>query len=271
MPLFIFFCLLFSSLSAESIAEISPYPAFCLRAATEENVFRTFKQQPVYQQILEHVSFKQGKKYLKIIETKYPFILKHLEGCRKNDSLGSPQTHSYGSRYGTFSPTTLRYMKVAAELISHFKPLNNQKIIEIGGGYGGQCFVLSVLTPFKHYTLLDLKEPALLTRKYLDRLGVKNTSCISNKEFQGEEEYDLVISNYAFSEISKEEQQVYIEKILNRSKRGYLTYNFISSEFGIKSFGLEELLPLLKKPSRKLEVLPETPQTGPSVLIVWQE
>ena len=37
--------------------------------------------------------------------------------------------------------------------------------------------------------------------------------------------YDLVISNYAFSELPKDLQTVYIDKVLKKSKRGYLTMN----------------------------------------------
>ena len=38
-------------------------------------------------------------------------------------------------------------------------------------------------------------------------------------------EIDLVISNYAFSECNYETQDIYIDKILSKSKRGYITHN----------------------------------------------
>lgn len=270
--LYFLVALLFSlPLSAKSISEMSSYPRFCYLAATDEFAFKDFKSHPDYRAILEHVTPTQGSEYLKIIRDKYLFVLDALEECRKNDSIGNPYIHFFPG-VGDFSPTTLRYMKVAGDLISTFSGLDGVNIIEIGGGYGGQCTVLSALARFAHYTLVDLPEPALLTRKYLDRLNVKNTTCYSTEDFQAEDTYDLVISNYAFSEISEDEQRVYVEKILNRSKCGYITYNFIGHLFGVNSLSLEQLLELLKKPHRKIELRPEQPATGVNnQIIIWYE
>ena len=44
--------------------------------------------------------------------------------------------------------------------------LDDLDIIEIGGGYGGQCFVTSVVHSPKSYTLVDL-EPCLALQKHL--------------------------------------------------------------------------------------------------------
>ena len=62
---------------------------------------------------------------------------------RENDRLGSPLTCDYDA-CGRFSPTTLRYAKVYSDLMRLFRDLDGQRIIEIGGGYGGQCFVIHV-------------------------------------------------------------------------------------------------------------------------------
>ena len=43
--------------------------------------------------------------------------------------------------------------------------------------------------------------------------------------FNGEEKFDLVISNYAFSELPSELQRIYLRKVIKLSKRGYLTMN----------------------------------------------
>jgi hypothetical protein len=47
----------------------------------------------------------------------------------------------------------------------------------------------------------------------------------SLNQHQGDVIYDLVISNYAFSELPSELQTRYIEKIILKAKRGYLTIN----------------------------------------------
>ena len=43
-------------------------------------------------------------------------------------------------------------------------------------------------------------------------------------------QYDLVISNYAFTELPREIQTVYYEKIISKSAKGYITYNDITPE-----------------------------------------
>ena len=50
------------------------------------------------------------------------------------------------------------------------------------------------------------------------------------------EEYDLVISNYAFSELPKSLQIKYIEKVLIKSKRGYITMNSGYGKDNLRSF-----------------------------------
>jgi len=250
------------SLSAKSISETIDYPHFCELAAKDDSIFQSFKRQAVYQQVLEHVSFGQGKQYLTYITCHYPFLLESLNKFRLNDLIGNPYIYDFGDGIGSFSPSTLRYIKVTGDLISIFGDLSQMQIIEIVGGYGGQCTVLNGLSQFKTYCIIDLPGPALLTQKYLSALDIPNVTLLSSKDPLPENSYDLVISNYAFSEISKEEQQIYIKKILNRSKRGYLTYNCISSIFNINSLELSELIALLTLPNRKIEIRNETPSTN---------
>ena len=81
--------------------------------------------------------------------------------------------------------------------------------------------------------------------------------------------WDLVISNYAFSELPKSLQLDYVEKVLTRSKRGYLIMNSGKSNISGFSKGkltlkeLEDLLP-------GVEILEEVPNTGPdNYVLVW--
>ena len=260
------------TLSATSISELSDYPQICKAAAEDNVIFQNFKRHPFYQPILEHLSFDQGKDYLSIIETKYPFSSNEIKKCKENDSLGNPFTYFYNEKYDFSSPGTLRYMKVAGELLYLFGDLSNKKIAEIGIGYGGQCKILSVLTQFDSYTLIDLPEVCLLAKKYLKALEVKNIHFIPSTQLFQEENYDLVISNYAFSEISQDEQISYINKIINKSKNGYMICNFISELFNLKSLSLQEILSLINIPNRTIFLLEEDPLTHPqNIVIIWKE
>jgi hypothetical protein len=258
-------------LLSTSISELSPYQDFCLQAATKDDVFYTFKSHPSYQSVLEHVSYSNGEIYLKIILEDYPYILNSLDPCRDNDRIGQPQRYIFG-KFGAWSPTTLRYMKVAGDLESFFGDLRGKSIVEIGGGYGGQCKIIHELFGFKSYTIIDLKEVALLTNKYLKTHLIDQALCVNPQENLGDETYDLLISNYAFSEISEEAQLIYIENVINRSKSGYMTYNFISELWGVKSLSLDRFLELISIPGREITILPERPLTySTNILIIWNQ
>lgn len=260
------------------VSRIINYSDFCEMVVAEDEIFQNFKRNPSYQVMLEHVTQNQGRDYLKIITERYPFMLTRLEKYKENDQLGNPLTYFYGDSYGYLSPTTLRYMKAAGEMVHLLGSLQDKKIVEIGIGYGGLCKIISDLTGFISYTLVDLPEVCALAEKYLELLDVKDVVFFNNKEVPLVDSYDLVISNYAFSELLKDEQMQYIEKIINRSDMGYMTCNFTGNFPVIKSLTLEELISLIKRPNRNIMIFPEEPITFPddikgssleTVIVVW--
>lgn len=87
------------------------------------------------------------------------------------------------------------------------------RIVEIGVGYGGQCKIISDLYEFESYTLVDLPSCLPLAKKYLDHFEVRNIICSTLDELDKKNQYDLVISNYAFSEITRGLQDDYIDKV----------------------------------------------------------
>jgi putative sugar O-methyltransferase len=250
---------------AISSTEMTAYPAFCKRAAADETVFEHFKSNPIYQQILEHVSFKTGREYLDVILRMDPSIASLFDKFRENDSIGNPVIYHY-DRHGWFSPTTLRYIKVACDLKKQFGDLSKMHIIEIGGGYGGQCKILADLTGFASYTIIDIPDALALTGKYLSLLEIQNVHYIENKKLEEVKSYDLLISNYAFSEIDRVEQELYLKYVIGPTKNGYMTMNFGTQYLG--SIPIEELVPILLSTKKKPQVQKEYPNTHPTNLIV---
>jgi len=173
---------------------------------------------------------------------------------------------------GAFSPTTLRYAKVASDLQTMFGSLNNLDIVEIGGGYGGQCLVLSKLFRWKSYTIIDLSGPLKLTKKYLEAHRVENVTYKTLEELSGKEVYDLAISNFAFSECVRPVQDEYLSKVLQQSKRGYLTCNEFSHAPLTASFSKNALCKKFDEMKQKYQVLPEAPSTASTnYLLVWPQ
>jgi len=254
---------------AQSITRGTYYPDFCQLAAKNDYVFNSFKRNPVYREILEHLPYELGALYLKTISAEYPELLAHVEKCRQNDLLGEPITFDYG-QVGYFSPTTLRYIKVAGDLKKQFGDLSKMHIVEIGAGYGGQCKIIAELGGFASYTIIDLPECNALSKRYLDALGVQNVTFINNDNLSKAQKYDLVISNYAFSEIDRSEQEKYIEHVIKSTPNGYMTMNFISHFFNLKSLSMEEIVRVLQKNGRKGKVEHEKPLTHPdNLLLTW--
>lgn len=253
------------SLLAIGSSELTSYPAFCKRAASDDAVFENFKSNPAFQQILEHVSYKTGREYLDVIVRMDPAIVSLFDKFRENDALGNPVTYYY-DKNGWFSPTTLRYVKVACDLKKRFGDLSKMHIVEIGGGYGGQCKILADLTGFASYTMIDIPEGIALTKKYLSLLGVENVHYLENKKVEQVGTYDLVISNFAFSEIDRAEQQHYLKYVIEPTKNGYMTMNFLTSYLG--SIPKDEIVQILLSMNKKPQVQKEYPNTHPDNLII---
>jgi hypothetical protein len=91
------------------------------------------------------------------------------------------------------------------------------RIVEIGGGYGYLAKLIVERVKVECYHIIDLPETCDLQRRYLNGLPVE---CFTEPTGQN---YDLVISNYALSEIP--DNRVYVDKVLRKSKWGYITCN----------------------------------------------
>jgi len=244
-------------MSKTSVSNNITYPEVCRLAAKDDSFFANFKHQPGYTEILEHVTCEEGFEYARFFQNNNN-ILSNLNKFTLNDTLGSPRVCTYG--FGTFSPTTLRYIKVLNDLSQ--LDLNEKTIVEIGAGYGGQYTVLRQLYKPKKYIFVDLAPTLLLIEKYINKLGLSD---IEVEFIEGNNikpvTADLVISNYAFSECSTDIQDAYIANVLENAKNGYMIYN---NMFG---YTHEQLI---AKCSKAIKINQEIPQTHPkNVLITW--
>lgn len=244
-----------------SISDEESYTAFCAAAAARDEVFRSFKRDPAYRKVLEHVTPEQGLAYLRELVRCYPLLEERLDEFRANDALGAPLVHDYGAPIGTWSPTTLRYAKVAGDLVTMFGSLDGADLIEIGAGYGGQCFILSKLVRWRSYTIYDLPAAQALQRRYLAALGVPAVSFEPFDPLRARDS-DLLLSNYAFSECERSVQDRYLEQVVRRARCGYLTCN-VTADFVYTEEELRERLPGSVR-------IPETPLTYPgNYLLLW--
>ncbi|BDA70165.1 putative methyltransferase [Calothrix sp. PCC 7716] len=246
-----------------SLSDNQIYPNFCLQASNDYRIFQNFRSNSIYTEILEHVTYKQGNDYLQQIQ-KSPQILAEIDKFRDNDKVGNPRVFTYDS-VGKFSPSTLRYIKVLSDLEDIFRNLNSLNICEIGVGYGGQCRVINSYYKPNTYTLVDIKPALMLAQRFLDNFIIESKLIYQTmNELDKFSKYDLLISNYAFTELPRVIQDVYLEKIILNSQRGYITYNEITP-VNFNSYKKSELLDII--PNAK--VMEEVPLTYPNNCIIF--
>ena len=199
----------------------------------------SFKSNPDYVHILEHVNEDQGRSYLQEIFTRFPELYyankDHLiKLCNTNDSCGQPNKTEF-SELTTCSPTNLRYILHSFLLLTHATEckLDNIDIIEIGGGYGGLCFHIHNLAhlfniKINSYSIFDLQNPLVLQKKYLTHFGLPDVNCVHIDNFSNIKQNSYLVSTYAFSEIDLDIQKKYTELILNPYvSHGFIAWNHI--------------------------------------------
>jgi putative sugar O-methyltransferase len=238
------------------------------KANNNFRIFQNFKSHPIFNEIYEHVSKSHGKEYLDCIIENDKNLLDKIDKFLENDKIGNPKKYYYKEIDRLISPTTLRYIKVASDIKKIFAD-KIDNIVEVGCGYGGQYLILDKYINIRNYLLIDLYEVTKFIEKYLE-CYVLNSSYETKtiNKISHESSWDLVISNYAFSELPAETQYNYINKILLKSKNGYMTMNsgLETSAFKTNHLSLKEITNLMPN----IKIIPEEPLTfKDNYIIVW--
>lgn len=254
-----------------SSSDNQEYRGYCLQAAQDEKTFNNFKRGQEVIAAIHNLGEYSGVEMLDHIYYHFPHLLEFFDKFRQNDLVGNPRTFIY-PRAGDFSPTNLRYIKIGGEIEYFFGDLEGKTIIEIGGGYGGQCKILSDLFKFKEYILVDLPEVLALARKYLERVGVENVTYLTMEQLPQNRTYDLVISNFALSECSRKVQKTYLNQVLAVSLGGFIYCNQMRWMPDTAPFRPREMIEEIKKIGRKPKLYEEMPLTArDNYLVVWKE
>lgn len=252
-----------------SMSDDELYPAFCEAAAQDAAIFEDFRRNYIYNRILEHLSKEQGKEYLDVILSNKSFANEiNWNNIIENDIVGKPRKYKYiiGKQKYSIAPTTIRYAKVLQDLLCIFDVKNVDNIVEIGVGYGGQCRVLMENLNTKRYALYDLPEVLKLSKRYLSNFKIDGeVQYIDGTTEFSEQQCDLLISNYAFSELTRTVQKVYLDKLIKNAKAGYITWNALSYK-ELDGYSVQELLERIPG-ARVIDEIPLTAEGN--CIIVW--
>jgi len=247
-------------------AEHNGYSVLCREAVDSDDTFAKFRSCVSIIDVLDHVTISQGNAYLRFIKSKNSLLLDKsaLKILKSIDAIGRPLTWKLSS-IGSISPTMVRYAKVYGDLERLFGPISNFKIAEVGIGFGGQTAVTSAFGGVKEFYLYDLPVVLNLAEKFLRTVGVKASLNLIDGRNPQSCVPDLFISNYAFSEISRDVQDRYLSNVILKSPRGYITWNN-SAEEKLSGYSLAELVRIIPNS----EILPEIPLTSTyNSIIVW--
>lgn len=258
------------SLENRSDSDDGLYVAAVRHFLRSDKAFTKFKRHPTYQSILEHTTYADGQRYLDIINEQSPDILaSDFASISRNDDVGGARLCKFPG-VPPVSPSTLYYAKVASDLKVLFNNDIGRNIAEIGVGYGGQALILDSLFDLERITLYDLEDVCKLTTKYLESFVLRGSYKTSSLNQEVASTYDLVLSNFAFSELPKALQLKYVQKVLGTAKRGYLTMNSGQGNHTGESEENRLVLSELERVLPKFEILSETPRTSPhNYVIVW--
>jgi len=238
------------------------YPEIALEAALCQKRYAKFRRNRNYMRILEHVDVRLASDYLDIIQDKYGLsedIIMDLVGPLQQE--GGPILRKLKKLSSPISTTALRYLKVALDIKERYGA-EMGRVVEIGCGFGGQAILLDKITRIKSYTFIDLWQVNMLIRRFIENSSLSCDYAVATiRDLKlREDKWDIIISNYAFSELKRECQQQYVEKVLLNARHGYMTMNsgFGGKFGGIHNMRVDELTQLI----RNCRIIEETPKTG---------
>lgn len=220
--------------------QVNNYLDDCISSYSDDKIFENFKKLKGYRIILEGGPKNLFDTFLDHIDNSSDpdLFFNNLEKFRINDSVGNPDIYEE-SRIGEFSGTTLKYAFNAIEIINFIKNHGAgidkvKKIVEIGGGYGGLCLILSGFIEFDSYTLIDLPEVCRLIEKYLSKFphleGKVNTISCNDLNESTFDEIDFAIAISSLGECNLDTQLKYFSTIIKKSSLSYIVRNLDSWE-----------------------------------------
>ena len=228
--------------SGSSFSDDKEYLSIVLLASSDDAIFKKFRSNRQYRKILEHVTKSLGSLYLDAMESDSE-VMDKISMLHRCDSVGGPIRYRF-KNLGLYSPTTIRYVYFHTQMEKLFGDLTWLRVIEIGGGFGGQAAVSTTINTKMKWTIFDLPEVMILQQKYLAQAN-PGINVTFNSGLEIDETYgDILLSNYALSEISRELQLEYINKVLLNCARGYMAWNTISEHQG-GGLTLAEVLDLI--------------------------
>jgi hypothetical protein len=229
--------------------------------------FYTFRKHPTIIRMMEAFPVRTGRWLFRRLKRNSYF--QSLAGLfSTSDKVGAPRNllnFTLQEKNIEMNPYTLRCVANILNLVELFSvdifspELSNNRsgiIVEIGAGYGGDCKIANDFSVEYHkvaigkrWNIFDLPSSTSLIIRWLNEFGYEAQL---NQDPGSLKDIFLIISNCAFSELSRNFQEWYFKEIITHARQGYFIENFgrKSSLFG--GFTRAEFIDRLKKAGKNV-------------------
>ncbi len=231
--------------ASSSVSAAMPWAGLCAGLANGGLDSHNFRRTAAVRDIVETVGAVEGRFYARRIREWGAGWLTD-PAIAALDAWGNPIRWP-AFLLGTpraFSPTTLRYLATALWLKRNRDLPPGAEIIEIGVGFGGLA-AMNGLVSNTVTTLVDLPQVESCAMRMLGETGLAKHA--RPGDGSSARSAELVISNYAFTELSAAVQEDYLARYLKNAAHGVIVSNAAIFSRSIQGRSDDELIGWLRR------------------------
>ena len=231
--------------SDASVSGTMDWPRACAALANGTWTSKYFRRIHAVRQVVETLGPVDGRYFSKWIRDNAPNYLTD-QRVAAIDSWGNPIRWP-GACLGTprsFSPTTLRYLAHALWLKKEGFVKEGGTVVEIGVGFGGLA-AMNAIVSNATTIMIDLPPVAEAAMLQMKELGLGNFASIDHSKATASDV--CFISNYAFTELSREMQDAYADQFIRHADRGVILSNAAVFAGHMRSRNNNQIIELLSK------------------------
>lgn len=206
-----------------SISGTMDWPRACAALASGALTSKNFRRIHAVRQVVETLGPVDGRHFARWIRDSAPGYLTDKR-VAAIDAWGDPIRWP-AACLGTpraFSPTTLRFLAHALWLKKEGFVKEGGTVVEIGVGFGGLA-AMNAIVSNATTIMIDLPPVAVAAMLQMRELGLGNFA--SNDQSKATAGDVCFISNYAFTELSREMQDAYVDEFIRHADRGVILSN----------------------------------------------
>jgi hypothetical protein len=220
------------------------WPRACKALASGAWTSKNFRRIHAVRQVVETLGPVDGRYFGRWIRDNAPGYLTDKR-VTAIDSWGNPIRWPAACLGTTraFSPTTLRFLAHALWLKKEGFVKEGGTVVEIGVGFGGLA-AMNAIVSNATTIMIDLPPVAEAAMLQMKELGLGNFASIDHSKATASDV--CFISNYAFTELSREMQDAYADQFIRHADRGVILSNAAVFSNKIDGRNDNEIIDLLR-------------------------